>query len=134
MFSPAIDDLLFQSQLTQERVIYYLFLKLWTQWLMKAFMNLKQNCQSWLQMSFSKNGGTYFCGSKFNDSSFLCQLTQEKVTYLFRKPRIVAIDCSYETEIKSIEKGSIWVLVKIRWAWPTLEWCHSQFLSWLKKL
>ena len=90
-------------------------------------------------MSFSKSFGTYFCTSNFNDLSFLCQLNQIEATYLFRKPRIVAVDCNYETGIKSVMKGSGQDLVKIilfqiRLAGPPLGWCYTKFLLWFKEL
>ena len=80
---------------------------------LKKLLNWKQIYDEKLQMSFSKSGRTLFSSFNFEDSLFLSQLTQERVIYLFRKPRIVVHETSFEIGGKPVMEGSRRVLVKL---------------------
>ena len=47
-------------------------------------------------MSFSKRDGPFFSSLNFDNSTFLSQLTKERVMYLKRKLCIVENDLSFE--------------------------------------
>ena len=80
---------------------------------LKKLLNWKQIYDEKLQMSFSKSGRTLFSSFNFEDSLFLSQLTQERVIYLFRKPRIVVHETSFEIGGKPVMEGSRRVLEKL---------------------
>ena len=92
------------------------YIPLWkavTSGCLKKLLNWKQIYDEKLQMSFSKSGRTLFSSFNFEDSLFLSQLTQERVIYLFRKPRIVVHETSFEIGGKPVMEGSRRVLVKL---------------------
>ena len=64
-------------------------------------------------MSFSKFSAILFSSLNFDHSSFLSQLTQERVTYLLRKPQIVVNENSFEIGSKCVIRGSRGILVKL---------------------
>ena len=81
---------------------------------LKKLLNWKQIYDEKFQMNFSKSGRTLFSSFNFEDSPFLSQLTQERVIiYLFRKPRIVVHETSFEIGGKPVMEGSRRVLVKM---------------------
>ena len=55
----------------------------------------------------------FFWTSNFKDSPFLCQLRQEKVIYLKRKPYYPLFERSFETGQIFVMKGSRRILVKL---------------------
>ena len=92
------------------------YIPLWkavTSGCLKKLLNWKQIYDEKLQMSFSKSGRTLFSSFNFEDSLFLSKLTQERVIYLFRKPRIVVHETSFEIGGKPVMEGSRRVLVKL---------------------